>query len=217
MKQGQQNQPAVTELLARIEELESKLQTQRGLRRLVPGRIGAVALSVTIAIALMTAPFQALAMGGKAAYLLIPTLTNTATFTAPIPSDCTGTNVTQYGRAFVLTNAQPVPFYVCTSYGWQGIIASTILPTLTHTASSVTVGGSVTSLPQNSPISVLYTYLAPGGTPVTRTSSTNTDSHGNASLGASFSTCTVGATVTIVVSVSTGAVVSTRVVPVTAC
>jgi hypothetical protein len=36
-------------------------------------------------------------------------------------------------------------------------------------------------------------------------------------LSASFSTCTVGATVTIVVSLSTGAIVATRVVPVTAC
>ena len=212
MKQEQQNQPAVTDLLARIEELESRLQTKQGLRRLVPGRTAAMVLSVLMAMALLSAPFQALAMGGKAAYLLIPIQTNTATFTAPIPSDCTGTIATQYGRAFVLTNGEPVPFYVCTSYGWQGIIASTILPTLT----GATVGGTVNSLPQNSPITVVYTY---SGTGTTQTQSTNTNSHGVASLSASFSPCS-GGTMTIVVSVpSTGpglsTVVSTVVVPVT--
>jgi hypothetical protein len=165
--------------------------------------MGAVVVSIIVATALMSAPFQARAMGGKAAYLLIPTQTAP---TAPIPSDCTGTNATQYGRAFVLINAQPVPFYVCTTYGWQGIIASTILPTVT----GGTVSGTVTSLPQNAGITVKYTYSVG---PVTQTQSTNTNSHGDATLSASFS-CAGAGTVTIVVSVSSGAVVTTRVVPI---
>jgi hypothetical protein len=40
MTRPEQSQPTVAELVARIEELEERLVRRRGLRRLLPGRLG---------------------------------------------------------------------------------------------------------------------------------------------------------------------------------
>jgi hypothetical protein len=47
--------------MAEIEELKTQINGKRGLRRLLPGRMSVVALTVVMATALMSSPFQALA------------------------------------------------------------------------------------------------------------------------------------------------------------
>jgi hypothetical protein len=96
----ERNQPTVAELLARIEQLEGRIRRKRGLRRLVPGRVGMV-----IAIALAFTFLPVLAPFARAAY---------PTDTVTVYTGCLNTGGTG-GQLLSLAASPTTPAKPCSS------------------------------------------------------------------------------------------------------